>query len=116
MTNAEFKKFLDATHYHPKDDLNFLHDWKNGTYPDGWANKPVTWVSLEDARAYAIGPANGYLMNGNGNMRRKVRTARLYPWGNEWRYVGCTGAGQGPDHARTGRRGRPSRRGQAPSG
>ena len=36
-----------------KDDLNFLRDWKDGTYPDGWANKPVTWVSQEDARAYA---------------------------------------------------------------
>ena len=33
VTNAEFKKFLDATHYHPADDLNFLKDWKNGTYP-----------------------------------------------------------------------------------
>ena len=22
-------------------------------YPEGWGNKPVTWVSLEDARAYA---------------------------------------------------------------
>ena len=53
VTNAEFKKFLDATHYHPKDDLNFLKDWKSGSYPDGWANKPVTWVSLEDAREYA---------------------------------------------------------------
>ena len=53
VTNAEFKRFLDATHYHPTDDLNFLRDWKNGTYPEGWGNKPVTWVSLEDARAYA---------------------------------------------------------------
>ena len=30
VTNAQFKKFLDATHYHPADDLNFLKDWKNG--------------------------------------------------------------------------------------
>ena len=39
VTNAEFKKFLDASHYHPKDDLNFLKDWKNGTYPEGWAKQ-----------------------------------------------------------------------------
>lgn len=52
-TNEEFKKFLDAAHYHPQDDLNFLRDWKNGTYPDGWGDRPVTWVSLEDAQAYA---------------------------------------------------------------
>ena len=53
VTNAAFKKFLDVTYYHPADDPNFLKDWKNGTYPQGWDNKPVTRVSLEDARAYA---------------------------------------------------------------
>src|SRR5260370_15774849 len=53
VTNAEFNKFLDATHYHPKDSLNFLKDWKDGTYPGGWAKKPVTWISIEDAREYA---------------------------------------------------------------
>jgi iron(II)-dependent oxidoreductase len=53
VTNAQFKKFIDAAHYHPQDDLNFLRDWQSGTYPEGWDNKPVTWVSLEDARAYA---------------------------------------------------------------
>ena len=31
VTNAEFKKFLDAARYHPKDDLNFLRDWHDGT-------------------------------------------------------------------------------------
>ena len=35
VSNAEFKKFIDATHYRPKDSLNFLKDWKDGTYPDG---------------------------------------------------------------------------------
>ena len=28
-----------------------LEEWR--TIPTGWDNKPVTWVSLEDARAYA---------------------------------------------------------------
>ena len=45
VTNAKFKEFLDATGYHPRDDYNFLKDWKNGNYPEGWGNKPVTWVS-----------------------------------------------------------------------
>jgi formylglycine-generating enzyme required for sulfatase activity len=53
VSNAEFKQFLTATSYRPDDDHNFLHDWKDGSYPAGWAKKPVTWVSLEDARAYA---------------------------------------------------------------
>ncbi|HEX3996222.1 MAG TPA: SUMF1/EgtB/PvdO family nonheme iron enzyme, partial [Acetobacteraceae bacterium] len=33
VTNRQFKAFLDATHYHPKDDANFLKDWVNGAYP-----------------------------------------------------------------------------------
>ncbi|HEX3820117.1 MAG TPA: SUMF1/EgtB/PvdO family nonheme iron enzyme, partial [Candidatus Sulfotelmatobacter sp.] len=48
VANAQFKEFLDATHYQPKDNHNFLRPWKNGTYPEGWENKPVTWVSIED--------------------------------------------------------------------
>ena len=50
VTNAQFKKFVDASGYRPTDNHNFLKDWKNGAYPDGWGNKPVTWVSIEDAR------------------------------------------------------------------
>jgi hypothetical protein len=65
VTNAEFKAFLDATHYAPRDAINFLRDWKNGTYPEGWENKPVTWVSLDDARAYAQW-AGKQLGSGNG--------------------------------------------------
>ena len=53
VTNVQFKSFLDASHYHPADDHNFLKDWVDGSYPAGWGNKPVTWVSIEDARAYA---------------------------------------------------------------
>jgi formylglycine-generating enzyme required for sulfatase activity len=53
VSNAEFKAFLDATHYHPDDDHNFLKDWRDGSYADGSGDQPVTWVGIEDARAYA---------------------------------------------------------------
>ena len=33
VTNEQFKKFVDATKYHPQDDHNFLHDWKDGSFP-----------------------------------------------------------------------------------
>jgi iron(II)-dependent oxidoreductase len=85
VTNEEFKKFLDAAHYSPEDHQNFLKDWKGGTYPKGWANKPVTWVSLEDARAYATWAGKRlprewewqYAAQGGDENR-------VYPWGNEW--------------------------------
>ena len=84
VTNQEFKKFLDTTHYHPQDDLNFLHDWKNGRYPDGWANKPVTWVSLEDARAYASWAGKRLPYEWEWQYAAEGTDGRLYPWGNEW--------------------------------
>ena len=54
VTNAEFKKFLDAAQYHPAGRPQLPEGLeRRNQYPDGWENKPVTWVSLEDARAYA---------------------------------------------------------------
>jgi len=84
VTNAEFKKFLDATHYHPNDDHNFLRDWKNGSYPDGWGNKPVTWVSLEDARAYSAWAGKRLPHEWEWQYAAQGTDGRTYPWGNEW--------------------------------
>jgi iron(II)-dependent oxidoreductase len=84
VTNAEFKKFLDSSHYHPKDDLNFLRDWKDGTYPQGWENKPVTWVSQEDARAYASWAGKRLPHEWEWQYAAQGADGRLYPWGNQW--------------------------------
>jgi len=84
VTNAEFKKFLDATHYHPQDDLNFLQDWRGGIYPEGWGNRPVTWVSLEDARAYAAWLVKRLPHEWEWQYAAQGLDGRLYPWGNQW--------------------------------
>jgi formylglycine-generating enzyme required for sulfatase activity len=84
MTNAEFKKFLDASHYHPKDDLNFLRDWKDGSYPPGGENRPVTWVSLEDARAYANWAGKRLPHEWEWQYAAQGTDDRPYPWGNDW--------------------------------
>ncbi len=85
VTNAQFKKFMDATHYHPQDDLNFLRDWKNGTYPEGSDNKPVIWVSLEDARAYAAWAGKRLPHEWEWQYAAQGTDGRTYPWGNEWK-------------------------------
>jgi len=84
VTNAEFKKFLDASHYRPKDDLNFLRDWKDGSPPKGWENKPVTWVSQEDARAYASWAGKRLPHEWEWQYAAQGADGRLYPWGNDW--------------------------------
>jgi len=85
VTNAQFKKFLDATKYHPQDDLNFLRDWIGGAYPGGSANKPVTWVSLEDARAYAAWAGKRLPHEWEWQLAAQGSDGRVYPWGNEWK-------------------------------
>jgi formylglycine-generating enzyme required for sulfatase activity len=84
VTNAEFKKFLDSAHYHPQDDLNFLRDWKDGSFPAGWENKPATWVSLEDARAYAAWAGKRLPHEWEWQYAAQGRDDRIYPWGNDW--------------------------------
>lgn len=53
VTNAQFKDFLDATSYQPNDQESFLKHWENGMIKTGDENKPVIYVSYEDAQAYA---------------------------------------------------------------
>jgi formylglycine-generating enzyme required for sulfatase activity len=84
VTNAEFRKFLEATRYKPADAHNFLKDWKDGAYPEGWAAKPVTWVSLEDARAYAAWAGKRLPHEWEWQFAAQGLDGRAYPWGNEW--------------------------------
>jgi gamma-glutamyl hercynylcysteine S-oxide synthase len=85
VTNADFKKFLDATQYHPKDGLHFLKDWKGGTYPEGSANKPVTWVSIEDAREYAKWAGKRLPHEWEWQFAAQGNDGRRFPWGNcDW--------------------------------
>jgi formylglycine-generating enzyme required for sulfatase activity len=84
VTNADFKKFLEASHYEPNDKVDFLRDWKNGTYPEGGGNKPVTWVSLEDARAYAKWSGKRLPHEWEWQYAAQGTDGRTYPWGNDW--------------------------------
>ena len=85
VTNAEFKRFLDESQYHPKDDRNFLKDWKNGRYPDSAAKKPVTWVSIEDARAYAKWAGKRLPHEWEWQYAAEGDDHRIFPWGNcDW--------------------------------
>ena len=53
VTNAAFEQFMNATHYKPKDTVNFLRHWVKGKIPKGQEKFPVIFVSFEDAEAYS---------------------------------------------------------------
>jgi len=83
VTNKQYKAFMNASHYRPKDGHNFLKDWKNGTYPAGWDNKPVTWVSLEDARAYAGWAGKRLPHEWEWQYAAQGTDGHVYPWGQK---------------------------------
>jgi len=83
VTNEQFKQFVDKTKYHPGDDHNFLKDWRNGSYLPGWGEKPVTWVSIEDARTYASWAGKRLPHEWEWSYAAQGDDGRLFPWGNK---------------------------------
>ncbi|TFW16574.1 formylglycine-generating enzyme family protein [Massilia arenosa] len=84
VTNGQFKQFLDATQYAPADAHNFLRDWVDGAPRAGWENKPVTWVSIEDARAYAAWAGKRLPHEWEWQYAAQGGDERIYPWGDQW--------------------------------
>jgi len=92
VTNAQYSDFLQSSGYVPADTHNFLYDW-NCTFttgqpcvvPNGWENKPVTWVSMEDALAYCT--YNGKRLPNDYEWQYAVQgpnTNYNYPWGTSF--------------------------------
>jgi len=84
VTNEDFSRFLGATHYAPVHPANFLRDWRDGKYPPGAGRRPVTWVSIEDARAYATWAGKRLPHEWEWQYAASGPDGRRYPWGNEW--------------------------------
>jgi len=53
VTNSEFEQFLAKSGYQPPDADRFLQHWGQGRPVPGTEHQPVSYVDLDDARAYA---------------------------------------------------------------
>jgi iron(II)-dependent oxidoreductase len=84
VTNAQFHEFMRATRYRPADAHNFLRHWEDDAPRKGWERKPVTWVSIEDARAYAAWAGKRLPHEWEWQYAAQGTDGRLYPWGNDW--------------------------------
>jgi len=84
VTNAQFREFLQASGWRPRDPHNFLRHWIDGAPPPGWEHKPVTWVAIEDARAYAAWAGKRLPHEWEWQVAAQGRDGRRYPWGNDW--------------------------------
>ncbi len=88
VTKAAFRGFLLETRYGPQGLRNFLADWTRPAGaeaqpwrwapPEGKENHPVTWVSLDDARAYAAWA--GLALPTEAQWQRAAEGPRGNPW------------------------------------
>lgn len=91
VTNLQYKRFMDATGYCPDDSHNFLVGWKAGCYPEGTEKLPVTWVSQEDARAYAKWAGGRLPTDEEWQFIASGEDKRRYPWGDFLEDERCNG-------------------------
>src|SRR5690606_7453830 len=84
VTNAEFKQFLDASGYAPKDSSNFLRHWVGGKIPKGLEKHPVVNVSLEDAQAYAQWTGKRLPTELEWQLAAQGTDDRMWPWGDDF--------------------------------
>lgn len=78
VANEEYAKFVSETNRQPPP------TWTNKTYPPGESHKPVTGVTWEDARAYAVWAGKRLPTEEEWEFAARGTDGRRYPWGNEW--------------------------------
>jgi formylglycine-generating enzyme required for sulfatase activity len=83
VTNAQYAEFLRASGFQPKVATNFLKHWRAGAPPAGSEDHPVTYVDLDDARAYARWAGKRLPTEAEWQCAAQGNDGRKYPWGNE---------------------------------
>ena len=88
VTNAEYKKFLNANPDYPVpylegESVEYNWDPKRRMYPSGKANCPVTLISWQDAVAYSEWAGKRLPTEYEWELAARGVDGREYPWGNE---------------------------------
>jgi len=82
VTNKQFRKFLDDSGYRPSDPANYLKHWENGKPSKKDLNKPVVFISYEDALAYSAWAGKRLPTELEWQYAAQTPDLRDWPWGD----------------------------------
>jgi len=83
VTNVDFKNFLDKTGYQASDPENFLEHWENSKPKPDDENKPVVFVSYEDAQAFAKWAGKRLPTESEWQYAAQTEKLNEWPWGDK---------------------------------
>ena len=91
VTNAAFYEFMVTSGYKPSSEEMFLAHWENGKPVPGDENKPVRYINIEDAKAFAEWRSKRdgvqYRLPTEQEWEYAARNGskeNLYPWGDKF--------------------------------
>lgn len=85
VTNDDYAAYLAASGYVPADAHNFLLDWAGAASPPaGWGNKPVTWITIQEAAAFCAHHGKRLPQDWEWQWAMQGTDGRRFPWGDTW--------------------------------
>lgn len=90
VTNRQYKNFVDESGYLPTDSSDYLKQWQNGTYDYKDAEKPVVYISIDDAEAYAKWKGKRLPSAIEWQYAAQAGdSTNMFPWGREFDSTKC---------------------------